>query len=72
MNVMQFEILFGDPDSGERRLVRVELSPEEAKAAAAHPHPDIARECYALRHGYRMVPIDWQHYSDEIKQVSLN
>jgi hypothetical protein len=68
---MQFEILFGDGD-GEHRLVKVKLTAHEVKAAAAHLHPDLALQCYALRRGYQMVPTDWQHYSDRIKQIQLN
>jgi hypothetical protein len=67
---MKFEILFGDGD-GATRLVKVALTPEEVKAAAAHPYPDLAAQCHALRHAYQMVPPDWSHYSDRIRQVVL-
>jgi hypothetical protein len=67
---MQFEILFGDGD-GSRRLVTVKLAPQEVKAAAAHPYPDICAQAMALRHAYQMVPADWYHYSDRIKQIAL-
>jgi hypothetical protein len=67
---MQFEILFGDGD-GSRRLVTVKLTPQEVKAAAAHACTDICAQAMALRHAYQMVPADWYHYSDRIKQIAL-
>jgi hypothetical protein len=67
---MQFEILFGDGD-GSRRLVTVKLAPQEVKAAAAHPYPDICAQCYALTRAYKQVPDGWFHYSDRIKQIVL-
>jgi hypothetical protein len=67
---MLFEILFGDGD-GATRLVKVKLTPEEVKAAAAHPYPYICAQAMALRHGYQMVPTDFRHYSDRIEQIVL-
>ena len=68
---MIFEILFHDPDSDGRRLVKVKLPAEEVKAAAAHPCPDLVAQCYALTHGYAMVPAGWHHYRDRIEQIAL-
>jgi hypothetical protein len=67
---MKFEILFGDGD-GATRLLEVRLTSEEVKAAAAHPYPDICAQCYAMRHAYKMVPANWYHYGDRIKQIVL-
>jgi hypothetical protein len=46
------------------------------KKAAAHKHPDVAREAYALRHAYTKVPEGFIHFNGGsnggIKQVALN
>jgi hypothetical protein len=68
--MMQFEILFGDGD-GATRLIKVALTTAEVKAAAEHHHPDLCAQCYAMRRAYKMVPADWYHYSDRIKQIVL-
>jgi hypothetical protein len=68
---MQFEILFGDPDTGEKRLIKVTLTRDEVQMANAHACPELVRQAIALRHAYAKVPIDFQHYSDRIKQVAL-
>jgi hypothetical protein len=67
---MRFSILFGDGD-GATRLIEVALTTAEVKAAKAHACPDICAQAMALRHAYQMVPTDWYHYSDRIKQIAL-
>jgi hypothetical protein len=67
-----FQIRFGNPFTGEMRTVRVSLTAEEVEAACRHKHPDLAREAYALRHGYKQVPLEFMHCRDGIKQLMLN
>ena len=69
---MQFQIRFGNPCTGETRTIRVSLTAEEVEKAARHKHPDVAREAYALRHGYNQVPLEFMHRRDGIKQLLLN
>jgi hypothetical protein len=66
---MKFQCDFQNPKSRARRLVTIDLTPDEVAASRAAEDPDIYAQAYALQHAYRQVPAGFLHESIRLLPV---
>ena len=66
---MKFECDFQNPKTRARRLVTIDLTPDEVAASRAGEHPDLYAQAYALKHAYQETPRGFLHESVRLLPV---
>lgn len=70
---MKYEITMMHPETGEQRLLTVELNEEErASVRTIAERRDLYAQCYALTHAYRQAPKGFQHIKGAIRQIAMH
>jgi hypothetical protein len=64
-----FECEFQHERTGERRVITVDLTPEEIASAAGR---ELYAFAYALRHSYRKRPRHFFHVAYGVRRVPLH
>jgi hypothetical protein len=75
---VKFECDFGDPDDRSQDItIEVELTADEIKAINClrrdgDPHVEVKIQAYALRRAYQLVPPNYRHIQNGVRQVMVN
>lgn len=66
---MKFDCAFEHRDTGERRVIPVQITPDEVEKAGGQ---ELYLHAYALRRAYREASVGFLHVANGVRKIAVH